>query len=78
MSGDISMAEKIARAAGILRAVKEYPPMGHSRRNDNGYPAEVVYDEYAYQRIVDTYRESIGMALEMIDAALSQAPTHDR
>ena len=47
------------RLKELLRQIVAYPPEGHERRADEGYPAEIVYDEFAYRRIVDFYRESI-------------------
>lgn len=46
-----------------LEFIRDYPPKGASRRTDDGYPAEVIYDEYAYQRMVDSYRDAARRAL---------------
>lgn len=64
--------------SGVIRGlewIRDYPTEADGRRDDDGYPLEVVYDEYAYRRIVDTYRESasnilkgIGINLPAIDA----------
>ena len=51
------------RLKEALIAIAEYPPQGHERRSDDGYPLEMVYDEFAYQRIVDVYREAAAKAL---------------
>ncbi len=39
----------------VLEAIRDYP-LPDGRRTDDGYPAEVIYDEYAYRRMVDSYR----------------------
>lgn len=44
-----------------LATIRDYPPAG-GRRTADGYPMEVVYDEYAYRRIVDTYRLAARLA----------------
>jgi len=46
-----------------LKAILEYPKKGNSKRAKDGYPSEVVYDEFAYRRIVDTYRTAARMGL---------------
>lgn len=42
-----------------LQAIVDYPPEGHSRRTDDGYPLELEYDEFAYFRIIDSYRDAL-------------------
>ena len=49
-----------------LEFIETYP-VG-SRRDSKGYPFEVAYDEYAYKRIVDFYREYAQAALAMKEA----------
>ena len=47
---------------GIRKAIKKiikYPTKKHGRRTDDGYPAELIYDEFAYRRIVNSYREGL-------------------
>lgn len=52
------MAEaKLAEATKRLEAIRDYPKKGDSRRTEDGYPLEIVYDEFAYRRMVDSYRE---------------------
>lgn len=46
-------------ATEALDAIADYPPKGHPRRAKDGYPAEVAYDEFAYKRAIDSYREAI-------------------
>jgi len=53
-----------------LEAIRDYPEEGHPRRTDDGYPVEVAFDEFAYKRIVDTYRDVARTAL----AALLDQP----
>ena len=41
----------------FLKIIRDFPPKGYSRRTEDGYPAEIVYDEYAYKRIINSYRK---------------------
>lgn len=45
------------RLRGLLAAIHDYGRDG-PRSTEDGYPEEIVYDEFAYKRIVDTYREA--------------------
>ena len=38
-----------------LEAIRDYPGKG-GRRTEDGYPGEIVYDEFAYRRMVNSYR----------------------
>lgn len=51
------------RLREALKVIAEYPRKGQPRRTSDGYPAEIAYDEYAYKRIVDTYRVRARAAL---------------
>lgn len=42
-----------------LRGLAAWPHEGYDRRTDDGYPMEAVYDEFAYKRLVDSYREAL-------------------
>lgn len=46
------------RMMEALISIRDYPVNGAPRRTDGGYPVEVIYDEYAYKRMVDSYREA--------------------
>lgn len=43
--------------AGIKKIIA-WPSCSYDRTN-NGYPTEITYDEFAYRRLVDTYREAL-------------------
>ena len=45
----------LKRMKEALEAIRDYPQNG-DRRTDDGYPDEIQYDEYAYRRLVDSYR----------------------
>lgn len=55
---------KQAELISTLERIRDYPPEG-GKRTDDGYPLEVVYDEWAYRRMVDSYREAIDAALAL-------------
>jgi len=46
-----------------IRSIIAYPEEG-GRRSEDGYPLEVVYDEYAYKRMVDSYRDAFNNLLQ--------------
>lgn len=48
-------AELIERLEGL----RDWPDESYERRTEDGYPQEMVYDEYAYKRMVDGYREAL-------------------
>ncbi len=50
----------------ILKDLIAYPPKGNPRRTSNGYPTEIIYDDFAYERIIDFYREHIREALKRL------------
>lgn len=52
---------------GIRKALKDviaYPEKGHPRRTKDGYPSELAYDEFAYKRIVNSFRDALKEILE--------------
>jgi hypothetical protein len=54
-------------ARDVLTAIRDYP--GPTCCDEDGYPIEVVCDEYAYRRIVDSYRRAARQGLEAMEAA---------
>jgi hypothetical protein len=58
--------EAYARQEELQKAladIRDFPKPGTSRRTDEGYPLEIDYDDFAYKRIVDSYREAAARAL---------------
>lgn len=55
---------KLKKLRKALRAIVAYPPEGHPQRNKNGYPTEFAYDEFAYERMVDSFRDAINQAVD--------------
>ncbi len=47
----------------VLKGILEYPREGNPRRSVDGYPAELAYDEFAYKRMVDSYRDAARAAI---------------
>jgi hypothetical protein len=47
-----------------LKAIRDYPTKAVKRRTKKGYPQEVAYDQFAYERMVDSYREAAIAALK--------------
>ncbi|MEN6544812.1 MAG: hypothetical protein ABFE07_02125, partial [Armatimonadia bacterium] len=63
-SVELATAEaSLATMREALEAIEQYPAKGNSRRDGDGYPKEVVYDKYAYRRLVDSYRIAARRAL---------------
>jgi hypothetical protein len=58
----------VKRVRGVIR----WPPKSYDRRDDEGYPTEIAYDEYAYKRLVDTYREALTKILADYAAEIKQ------
>lgn len=50
-----------------IESIISYPPEDSNRRTDDGYPLEVCYDEYAYKRMVDSYRSALEELLVVVD-----------
>ena len=42
-----------------LRQLVAWPPVGYPRRSEAGMPTEVVYDQWAYERLVGSYRAAL-------------------
>lgn len=49
---------KKSKLIAVLEAIRDYPKEDNPRRDNEGYPLEVVYDEFAYKRMVDNYRSA--------------------
>lgn len=62
-----AMAE-IERLQVALQTIRDYPVKPEDRTED-GYPTEVAYDEFAYKRIVDSYRIVAITALDLDPAS---------
>lgn len=43
----------------VIKIIVDYPPKGSPRRTKDGYPHEMSYDEFAYKRMVDSYRDAL-------------------
>ncbi len=49
-----------------ITQVIPYPKKGTPRRTKDGYPSEVSYDEFAYKRMVDSYRDALKEILRRV------------
>lgn len=54
---------RVAKLEEGLAIIRDYPPKKSKRRTKDGYPLEFVYDEWAYRRVIDSYREAAITAL---------------
>ena len=62
---------KVKKAKRALQKIIDYPRRGKRKRKrctDDGYPTEFSYDEFAYRRMVDSYRSAIESVIKDIDA----------
>ena len=50
----------------LIKEIIDFPPKGHPRRTKDGYPIEVIYDEFAYKRMVDAYRDTLKELLKTL------------
>lgn len=48
-----------------LESIRDFPREGYGRRTEDGYPMEMVYDQFAYERLVDSYRKVAAAALAL-------------
>lgn len=58
-----TLTERLAEMEAGLARIRDYPEPGESKGTDDGYPLEVVYDKFAYRRIIDSYRAAASQAL---------------
>lgn len=49
-----------------IKFMIEYPDKSQPRRTHDGYPLELAYDEFAYKRIIDSYRNGLKRLLKKI------------
>ena len=61
--GYMTDKEKLMGIKKAIRDIIAYPKKGESRRTRDGYPPEVVYDDFAYKRIVRAYRDGLRQVL---------------
>ena len=47
-----------------LQSIIDYPTEKDGRRTEDGYPEEIIYDEFAYKRIVNSYRKGLKALLD--------------
>ena len=50
---------KVKKLEKAIKEVIGYPPKKSDRRTEDGYPVELIYDEFAYKRMVDSYRNAL-------------------
>jgi hypothetical protein len=51
--------EKLKVLTKGLNAIINYPTKKQGRRTKDGYPAEIIIDEWAYKRMVDSFRDGL-------------------
>lgn len=51
--------EKLQGIRKALKSVIAYPEKGNPRRTKNGYPAELIYDKWSYERMVRSFRTAL-------------------
>jgi len=57
MKRDVKRIRELKKA---VRSIIAYPKKGaNSRRTNDGYPSEIVYDVFAYKRMVKSYRDAL-------------------
>jgi len=59
--------EKLGEIKEDLQSIIEYPPKGHKLRTEDGYPFEIIYDRFAYKRMVDSYRKAVREVLRKME-----------
>lgn len=61
---ELTTEEKLEGLRYAVQCIIDYPKEGHPRRTPDGYPSEIKYDKFAYNRICDSYREGLAEILE--------------
>ena len=46
-----------------IKQLISYPTKKQGRRTKDGYPSEIVYDEFAYKRMVASFRDGLKQLL---------------
>ena len=55
----LKQVNAIKEAIRVLNYAITYPPKDSPRWAEDGFPGEYAYDEFAYKRIVTTYRDAM-------------------
>ena len=50
----------------VLKHIVAYPSKKEPRRTKDGYPSEFAYDEFAYKRMVNSYRDALKQLIKDI------------
>jgi hypothetical protein len=61
--GKMTDKEKLIEVKKAIKEIIAYPKEGHPRRTKDGYPFEIIYDEWAYNRLVRSFRDSLKQVL---------------
>jgi len=56
--------QKLEGIRKALKRVISYPTKKQGRRTKDGYPSEIIYDEFAYKRMVDSFRDALKKILK--------------
>lgn len=51
--------QKLKGMRKALKQVISYPTKKQGRRDEEGYPTELVYDKWSYKRMVNSYRDAL-------------------
>ena len=63
IDANIALFEAAPDLLEALVSIKNYPAKDEPRRTKDGYPEEIIYDEFAYKRMVNSYREAACAAI---------------
>ena len=64
MSNQFTDTQKLNEIRKAVQGVIDYPDKNHPRRTEAGYPTEMIYDDFAYERMVDSYRDALRTILK--------------
>jgi len=65
--------DAVGECVEALEAIRDYPKEDDPRRTEDGYPSEVCYDEFAYFRIIDSYRKGARAGLAKLEASAPES-----
>lgn len=58
------LRERVRYLEAAIQEVIDWPPPDYPRRTPQGMPTEVVYDRWAYERLVESYRAGLSSRLK--------------
>ena len=62
-------SDKLAHLIKGIKSIVAYPKKGQGRRTKKGFPSEIEYDQFAYERMIASYRDGLKNLLKEIKSS---------